>query len=898
MSVSYSECYRYCVAEIDDKSGLDLSGRLLGVYQVQAPIGVGGMGEVYRAVDIKLGRSVAIKILPSHSMSDPALVARFQREARLLATINHPHIGAIYGFETSGDVHALILELIEGDTLSDRLRLGAIPLKDALSIAGQIAEALDAAHSKGIVHRDLKPANIKITPQSVVKVLDFGIAKAVSGDFAWDDDDAPNGTTQIGTIIGTPAFMSPEQARGEVTDKRTDIWAFGCVLYQMLTGRSAFERTTMIDTLAAIVEGEPDLSALPPNTPPHVRRLLQRCFEKDPRRRLRDIGDGILLLEDDTGFLPYVAPKNAWREAFKWAMVAVLFAAVGAGLLFLLRPRDRTAPVQVLKSTILLPRGATLISKAHELPLAVARDGGRIAYVVDEGGHRLLYVREMNSLEGHAIPGTEDAKQPFFSPDGQSIGYFANGSLQTVAVAGGPPLRICDVPVASMGGGWSVNHTIIFASYNAELMRVDDGGGTPTAIAGTKPAAWPEALPDGKTVLFTTDIVPGGSAFATVPIAGGERHMLAKLSNSKLEAPAVIGTGGTLLEAHVVPGYLLYGQSPGVVRAVPFDLAKQKVTGAPISLISSVERAMSGGGVYFGVSQTGLLVYASTGNQHQLVWVDREGNETPASAEKGPYREPRISPNEKFLAFALSDDTRRSDIWIIDQENGSRRRLTTEHHNLAPLWFPDGGRIAFATRAGVDEVPADGGPEKTLLPKPGSYPNGFSPDGKSLLYTTESVNGLRAGIANLGPSGVTSERWLNYEKEANGLRFSPDGRWISYVSDVTGRWEVYVARAPDLSSPVMISANGGGCPTWSKNGRELFFREADAMMSAPISETADGLHAGKPVQLFTGSFNGESHDACFDVSNDGKKFIMVKSDEGAILSKLTVVQNWSEELKK
>ena len=639
------------MAEIEgDVSATDLSGRRFGFYQVQARIGVGGMGEVYRALDTKLGRDVAIKILPSRSVGDSSLMARFRREARLLATLNHPHIGAIYGFESEGDIHALILELIEGDTLADRLRSGPIPLKETVLIATQIAEALDAAHSKGIVHRDLKPGNIKITSQSVVKVLDFGLAKAVSGDpdAVVETDKLETVTlslTEVGVILGTPAFMSPEQARGKPTDKRTDIWAFGCILYEMLTGDSAFGRDNMTDTLAAIIETEPDLSALPPDTPQSIRLLLNRCLEKDPKHRLRDIGDGIpLLVEKDPPSLPGAsapAPKNTRRELLTWLSAAAFFAAVGAGIAFLFIPRVSPPSAAVLKSTILLPPGARLASGPRELPLAVARDGSRIAYIVNEDSHRLLYVREMNSLDTHPIPGTEDARHPFFSPDGRSIGYFAGGALQTVAAAGGPPQRICDVATVSMGGSWSSDHTIVFGSTGVDLMRVSDAGGTPVAIAGSKPAAWPEVLPDGKTVLFTTGDGTTFSAYATMPIAGGEKHIFAKLSNSPLQAPSVIGAGGGLLEAHFVPGYLLYGQSPGVVRALPFDLASQKVTGAPISLVSSVERAMNGGGVYFAVSQTGLLVYASTGTQHQLVWVDHQGSVTPVISDRGPYRLPQ-----------------------------------------------------------------------------------------------------------------------------------------------------------------------------------------------------------------------------------------------------------------
>ena len=544
----------------------------------------------------------------------------------------------------------------------------------------------------------------------------------------------------------------------------------------------------------------------------------------------------------------------------------------------------------------MLPAGATLVSSDSELPLAVARDGSRIAYVVNEDGRQLLYVREMNSLEPHAVPGSEDARHPFFSPDGQSIGYFAHGALQTVAINGGPPLRICDVTNLSMGGTWSSDHTIVFGSNGLDLMRVSDTGGTPAAIAGSKPASWPEALPDGKTVLFTTGSGTP-NAYATMPIAGGEKHIFAKLSNSQLQAPSVIGSGGNLLEAHVVPGYIIYGQSPGVVRALPFDLASQKVTGKPISLLSSVERSMHGGGVYFGVSQTGLLVYASTGSQHQLVWVDRQGKVTPVLSNKGPYRLPRISPDGKLIAVALSDDTRRSDIWLIDAKTGSRRRLTTQHHNLSPTWNPDGGQLTFSTGSTISEMSVNGGPEKLLVSGTNAYSTGWSPDGKNLLYDQDTVTGRSSWLLTPGTPGSPPGRLLTDKGYNEDLQFSPDGRWITYTGEISGRPEVYVARAPDLSNPITISLNGGRRPVWAKSGRELFYRENDSVMRVPIDMTHD-FHAGKPERLFSGDFSGESHDIAFDVTPDGQRFIMVKSDPDAILSKLTVVQNWSNELGK
>ena len=860
------------------------------------------MGEVYRARDTKLGRDVAIKILPPRSMSDPDMLVRFRREARLLAALNHPNIGAIYGFEVEGDVHAIILELIEGDTLADRIRLGPLPPKTALAIALQIADALDAAHSKGIVHRDLKPTNVKITSDAVVKVLDFGLAKIASGHH--DSEDAQPGSTALtldgtgfGTILGTPAYMSPEQARGENVDKRTDIWAFGCVLYQMLTGRNAFAREGIVATLAAIAESEPDLSLLPTSTSPGVRRLLERCFEKDPKRRLRDVADGIALLDEQVNpSSGLIKPtKRNWPASLKWwASAGILFAAISAAILLHSRPDAPSGSSAVVRTSIVLPQGSKLVSGTRELPLAVAPDGSRIAYVAEKDGHRLLYVREMSGLEPRAIPGTEDAHHPFFSADSQSIGYFAGGSLQRIAVSGGAPQRICDIASTSLGASWGRNHTIVFALSGSDLMRVSDSGGTPQPIEGTKPAAWPEILPDDKTILFTT----GGSAFATIPIAGGARHVVASLANSPFKAPSIIGSGGTLQEAHVVKsGYLLYGQSPGVVLAAPFDLSSLSITGPPVSLVSSIERAMGGGGVYFAVSQTGLIVYAATGNQHQLVWVDPKGNATPVLPDKASYRLPRLSPDGKLIAVAISDDTRRSDIWLVDPDRGTRRRLTTQDHNLAPTWSPDGKRIAFATTREIRESPVSGGASHTLVTSPSAYPTSWSPDGRNLLYSVDGAAGsaiwrLTPGAPGSPPGQVLAQDNIYYDPQ-----YSPDGQWIAYTASSSIRQEVYIAHAPDLSDPVAVSTSGGLEPVWSKSGRALFYREGDALMKVPI-DTTHGLHAGKAERLFSGDFSGESHEIAFDVAADEQRFLMVKSDEAATLTKLTVVQNWQQDLAK
>jgi len=891
-----------------------LVGRQLGAYQITSLLGAGGMGEVYRARDVKLRREVAIKVLPASLVHDPERSQRFKREARLLAALNHPHIGAIYGFEEASGISALVLELVEGPTLAERVGVGPITINDTLALARQIAEALEAAHEKGIIHRDLKPANIKITPHGVVKVLDFGLAKAFMGDGSGAGlSQLPTVTaagTREGLILGTPAYMSPEQARGRAVDKRTDIWAFGCVLYEMLTGRAPFGGDTVSDVIAAILEREPDWRALPGDTPTAVRRLLRRSLEKEPERRLRDVGDARIELDESVAHEP-PSPLSAGaparhraREYLGWA-AAVLLLLIAGGAWLRQQSAGTPASLPVVRTTIMLPGDQRLASGDSAYPLAVSLDGTKLAYVAEHERQTQLYVRNLNALEPRAIPGTAGAVHPFFSPDGQWIGFFASGTLQKVAVTGGAPLRICVVPGVSVGASWGPDNTIVWAVRGSGLFKIDAAGATPQPLAGSSPAAWPEILPDGRTVLFTTGTSLGGSAVATIPLGGGGRRIVARMSSSQLEGPAVLGTGGIIQQARFVPdGLLVYGQSPGVVRAVPFDPKSLMATGSPVSLVDSVERARNGGAVYFAVSRTGLLLYASSGDRHQLVWVDRNGAETPVSTDRAAFRYPRLSPDGRRIAVAVNDETRRSDIWIYDAERGRKNRLTTEGHNLTPVWTPGGASITFSD-GGLVDVHSDGsGRREVLLPREripaylatgtSPYATSWSPDGRNLLFQADEAD---LWILPREGGGVPLPLLVRGFND-HGAQFSPDGRWVAFTSDESGQPEVYVARYPDLANKVTISTAGGVCARWSRNGHELFYREGDALMAVAVDMSGGVLRAEKPRRLFSGQYSGAGRDSEFDVAPDARRFVMVKSDDASTLRQLTVVQNWCEELKR
>ena len=675
-----------------------------------------------------------------------------------------------------------------------------------------------------------------------------------------------------------------------------------CV-YEMATGKKAFEGKSQASLIAKILETDPPpMSSLQPMTPPALDRIVQSCLAKDPDERWQSAADLARELKWLAGSgaqgassvrqspVRVVRASNRTFAYLGWAAAALLVAAV-AVLLF----RNSAAPTvaSVIRTSIVLPVGQRLTSDAADYPMAVSRDGNRIAYVAEEESGTQLYVRELSALGPKAIAGTSGARHPFFSPDGQWVAFFADGALQRASVAGGAPLRICNISGTSMGGSWGPDNTIVFGSRGTGLHKVSAAGGVPQPLNGGDSGTWPEILPDNKTVLFST-----GSIIATIPLNGGKARVLARTNDSSSEGPAVLGTGYVLQARFVSSGYLVYGQSPGVVRAVPFDLESLSLKGPPVSMIDNVERASGGGAIYFASSDTGLLLYAPTGQRHQIVWVDRNGAETPVSTNRAAFRVPRLSPNGKLIAVAVSDETRRSDIWIYDAEGGAKRRLTTEAHNLAPVWTPDGTHLTFSSDANVAEMLATGsGTKEILLPRVGyRYPCSWSPDGKDLLFQEEEPAGYSLWRFSRD-SGNASPTLLVRPTAGECGMLSPNGKWVAYASNESGRAEIYVETYPNLTEKIAISTDGGTCPVWSHDGRELFYRQGDAVMVVSV-DTGAGLRPGKPRRLFAGPYRGESQEPAFDVSPDGRRFLMIKSDDAATLRQINVVQNWVEELKQ
>ena len=863
------------------------------------------MGEVYRARDHRLQRDVAIKILAPRIASDADGVRRFESEARMLAALNHPHIAAIYGVEESPSGQpALVLELVDGETLADRLARGRLPIAEAIAYAKQIADALDTAHEAGIVHRDLKPGNIKVNSAGTVKVLDFGLAKAIAAvhepppeqDLAHSPTVTVQGTAH-GVILGTAAYMSPEQARGKRIDKRTDIWAFGCVLFEMLSGRRAFEGETPSDVIAAIIERAPDWSQLPASTPAHLRRIVERCLEKSPKHRLRDIADA----QGELDGLPNAEPANSARRPGWQGLKLIAACAAGITIGVLAALAARAAPPRpdgrLLRSSLLLPE-AVRVSRASVLPLAIADDASAVAFIGERDGQNQLYVQRLDQAEAVALPGTERATQPFFSPDASWVGYVADGALQKVAVDGhSVPIRITAVGPTT-GASWGPGDTIVWAMRGGGLQHVNAAGGAPASIAGVNFAQFPQWLPDGKNLLFTTGRDANDSrAFALINIEGGQPRMVARLNDSSLDGPAVLGAGGNLMQAQFVDrGFLVFGQSPGSVRSLPVNADSLAPAGAPVPFADSVERGGANGGMYFAASRSGVVVFAQTGERHQLVWVDRSGRETPLSDDRRAFREPRISPDGSTVVVAVNDETRRSDLWLYDAARGTRSRLTTAQHNLSPVWTRNGTAVifftTFTTGGGLLKVPLRGEPS-TLLSAGGRrgrlplgtepYPKTVLPDGSVLVQANAD------DIWHVTTDG-TLEPVLGRPADDFAPALSPDGRWLAHASTESGRTEVYLRRYPSLDQMTIVSTNGGTNPVWSRDGRELFYRQGDAMVAVRV-ELGEGARVSTPSRLFSGRYVGTAGSAAFDVAPDGR-FLMVKSDPASELRHLSIVHNW------
>ena len=717
-------------------------GQSIAHYYVQAKIGVGGMGEVYRATDSRLGRDVALKLLPEKFARDTERMARFEREAKVLASLNHPNIASIYGLEESNGARALVMELVEGVTLAERIKKAPLPLDEALPFAKQIAEGLEYAHERGIIHRDLKPANVKVRLDGQVKILDFGLAKAFEEETSEGEiENSPTLSavaTRMGVLLGTAAYMSPEQARGKRVDRRADIWAFGCVLYEMLAGRGAFSGETTSDILACVIRAEPNWTCLPTSVPLRIRELSRRCLQKDPKQRLRDIGDARIAIEDALSGRPQEAEalkegaihRPVWRRLVPWA-AGILLAALASAGVWELRPRGPAA--QIVHFSFGPPAGDSLVFPPFGYTsLAISPDGTNVAYVVRHGGTPQLCLRRMDQSEATLLKGTEDGDEPFFSPDGQWVGFFAEGKLKKISVLGGSPVTLCDAPTAR-GGTWTQDNAIILApSIASALMRVSATGGTPQPFTRLDSGndeithRWPQVLPGGKAVVYARGVEFNSATIAVASLKSGAAKTL----------PI---QGG--YPRYITGGYLVFEREEGLY-AVPFDLERLEVTGSPFPVLQ-VQAASASGAAGFAISETGSLVYVPlVETAAKLAWMNRKGVLEPLQAPGRDYLGIRLSPDGKRVVMVIPEKGL-PDIWMYDISRGTLTRLTFGGGDFnSPVFSPDGQRIAFSrlkdSRFSILAKPADGsGSEETLLP-PQSFrgnPASWSPDGKFLAYT-------------------------------------------------------------------------------------------------------------------------------------------------------------------
>jgi eukaryotic-like serine/threonine-protein kinase len=880
-------------------------GTRIGRLEIISALGAGGMGEVYRARDAELGRDVAIKVLPELFASDPERMARFAREAKVLASLNHSNIAAIYGFEDTGSVRALVLELVEGPTLAEAIALAGptgMPIEDSLPIAVQIAAALEAAHERGIIHRDLKPANIKLRPDGTVKVLDFGLAKAMATETgSLDPGISPTITaTRPDVILGTAAYMSPEQARGKAVDKRADVWAFGCVLYEMLTGVRVFGGDDVADSLAAVVRAEPDWSKLPPETPAPIRRLLRRSLEKDPRERLPDIGMARLEIKDALSATASAAePTGAPRSNRSWLpwIVAALFAGLAlAAFAWSLRRVDGIDPAP-MRLEIIPPPGFAPDS------LALSPDGRQLAFVAPIDGVPRIWVRQLAQETAQSLPGTDHASFPFWAPDGRSLGFFAGGKMQRIDLAGGGPQVLADVTVGR-GASWSRDGVILFApTLTSALMRVSASGGVPepaTRLAvGVLNHRWPHFLPDGRHFLF-----------GSIAEADERGLYLGSLDGD----PSV-----RLLEASAAgwyaSGYLVFDvfDDAGVVKAVAFDIERRRVTGEPVPVVQNLFKHPTGRSAS-SLSSTGVFAYVRASFGHRrLVWMDRGGKivGTVGQTDAAALANPELAPDGRRVAVTRISDG--SAVWLIDVARGVPTRLTFGPGiDTAPFWSASGDRVLYRHQSGraqdVFVTAANAlGEAKALFPGRGSEtPADWSPDGRVLLYAVPGDD-LMAFDVERHKSFPVAQTTAN---EGWG-QFSSDGRFVAYQSNESGRFEIYVRTFPGAEGKWLVSVAGGTQPRWARDGKELYYLAPDDyLMAVPLtaSKTARDLKIGNAVRLFRTNMVSATAPGVltiaagakqqYDVAPDGRFLINIPVAEGSAPTPISIVVNWPATLKR
>jgi hypothetical protein len=916
-------------------------GTRCGDFEVGALLGAGGMGEVYSAHDTRLGREVALKVLSARMADHPDRLARFEREARVLASLNHPNIATLHGIETSDGQPVLVMELVRGDTLDDRLRRGPLPLRDALRTFVQVAGALEAAHAAGVVHRDLKPANLKITPEGRVKVLDFGLARPYGLDqgagFA-ETRTAPAPPITQGVVVGTAAYMSPEQARGLPVDKRTDVWAFGATLYESLTGRRAFDGKTATDTLAFVLEREPDWSALPADTPPAVRRLLERCLRKEAEERLHDIADARIELDDvlrdarsNSGAMaptghPAPVPARGWAQRLAWAGLGLALGAgiAAGGLLVFGRPAE--PPRQTMRFQSPLPAGWFFRAVGGSgSPLSISRDGRDVVFVAREGekGNTKvqLFHRHMGELGADPIPGTEGARGPFISRNGQLVGFAVQREVKVTPVernsipartlASTKAIPVAGVDVAFFGGDFSRNGDPVYigectrglrAAYYSggrhDKVKISDVLKNPT---WTGQHQFPQELPDGKHLLFTWWNPPESEVRVLTLETGETKTLVTNASNGR----------------YVPTGHIVYGWD-GALYAIAFDVRRLETEGEPVKVVDGVRTELSRGAVHFAVSDEGTLLYVPGGvvqNAGFPVWVGRDGG-TERILDGSPINGPWLSPDGSRILFVRG----MGEVWTYELARGVWRRLTDERGTAVwATWMPDGRRVVFQYAEIRDGVPgtgqwfnlywraADGsGPMERLttsdtLQQPGS----ISPDGRVLAFTQQAKEDVAAGTSEIWMLPLdgdrTPHRWLAASHSEVQPAFSPDGAWVAYASSESGQWQVMV-RPFSRTSPVeQVSIEGGWEPIWSRDGREIYFRTIDGKKVLAASfEAGSTLQVGRPRVVVEGNFlGGIPFGRRWDLSTDGQRFLMWTGTDPMTAPPVpyyNVVLNWFGEL--
>jgi eukaryotic-like serine/threonine-protein kinase len=898
----------------DADSSLALNTQV-GHYQILDRIGAGGMGVVYKASDTKLDRLVALKVV-RRELLDAEGLGRLEREARVLASLNHPRVAAIYGLEEFGDTRFLVLEYVPGLTLADRLRRGGLPVREAISVATQIAEALEAAHASGIIHRDLKPGNIKVTEDGAIKVLDFGLAKSIETPHAVSHDSGLTMTavaTRAMTVLGTAAYMSPEQACGKKLDTRTDIWSFGCVLYEALTGKAAFRGDTVTEVLAAAIEREPEWNALPPATPPTIVSLLHRCLRKDPKNRLRDIGDARIELEDAlSGPSPAVATSA--RVTRRTAIGALAGAALGAAAAtgtFAIGRRSGVTSRRLTRIPIPFPEGMVAVASANNR-VGISPAGTYVAFNVTIPGTQnqpKLFLRPLAALESRMLP-VPVGNTPFFSPDEKWLGFLGDAprGVRRLALSGGAPVLLCQTE-SSTGATWADDDTIYYvATSPGAVLRIASAGGQPQEAVkidftkGERGHRHPYAVPGTRTILFTS-LASDAETFDDARIVGFDTRS---------------GRRQTLVEGGTHPryspsGHLVYARG-GNLLAVRFDPAQLAISGQPFTALEGVLMSLNSGAANFDISASGDLVYIpglSDKADRTLVWVDRNGRAEPLPLPPRSYLHPRFSPDGRQLAIEIEGPNH--DLYLYDFARAVLAKMTTDGESHWPVWSPDGTRLAY--RSGhmaawrMWELPADRSHAAQQLPGNGvsQSAESWSPDGRVIAYTaTTNEPGSHIMVTSL--EDRQSHSIVDIRATAGSPKFSPDGRWLAYCSSESGTPHVYVQAFPGPGAKIQVSADGGTDPVWKRTGGEIYFRNGDKMMAVSVS-TAPTFTAGRPQKLWEGRYSHGMSASCgpagatssnYDVTPDGARFLMVKDEapDKAISKQFVVVLGWADELTR